>query len=400
MIVRANLKATIAIAALVVGAGGAAAYYTMAPAAAARNIFNTPDFRQDRALWTNPEYYLNNTAGELRGMALDVPTYEGATGQPASSRIYGTRGTARPPSATPLFQSPFPYTTAKEHYDALVAKANGGTKHTRETIPDWSGRWAGGGGFGGGGGPPSDIVKVLKPEYQESYVQEIKAGSEGRIWGAGSFCLPNGFYGATGFEEIIVTPDRVWTLSSGNGSNSIRWIYTDGSGHTPEALHFPKWHGESVGIWDNDTLIVYTNQIRGWKGGISEFSDELEVVETFRRVGDEIQGTITAYDPVVLNYPIHAETSWELDKETNPALRPLYNTCTDTNGPSPKVHMDKNGLLNEYLAGEGPYQWDVADKRPWVTYFNESDKRYKAYLAAGGDPPGRTAEELENLPTH
>jgi hypothetical protein len=42
----------------------------------------------------------------------------------------------------------------------------------------------------------------------------------------------------------------------------------------------------------------------------------------------------------------------------------------------------------------------VADPRPWVTYFNESDKRFKAYLAAGGDPPGRTAEELENLPEH
>jgi hypothetical protein len=387
------MTAAIGVAALVLGVAGAAAWFGMAPAAAQRTIFNTPDFRQDRALWTDPAYYLNNTPGELRGMALDVPTYEGATGQPAGARLYGTEGTAQP-SATPLFKSPYSYTTAKEHYEALVAQAKGGTKHTRETIPDWSGRWEGGGGFGGGRVPPSEIVKVLKPEFQEAYVQELKAATEGRIWSANAFCLPSGFFGATGFEEIIVAPHRVWTLASGNGSNSIRWIYTDGSGHSPEELRFPKWHGESAGIWDGDKLIVYTNQIRGWKGGISEFTDALEVVETYQRVGDEIRGTMTAYDPNVFNYPVHTEMTFRLSKETNPALRPLYNTCTDTNGPSPKVYMDDKGLLNERLFGEGGYQWDVADKRPWVTWLTESDRRYKAYLAGGGDPPGREPGEV------
>jgi hypothetical protein len=382
-----HFKSTIAIAALVLAIGGDAAlnHATPAGAPAARNIFNTPDFRADRALWTNPAYYLNNTPGELGGMAFDVVTYEGATGQSAGAKPYATPGTAVP-ATRPLFTSPYPYKTAKEHYDALVAKANGGTKHTRATLPDWSGAWAGGGGFGGGRVPPSDIVKVLKPEYQEAYVQDLKARSEGRIWGAGSFCLPGGF--AAGFEEAMVTPGKVYLLSSGNGNNTIRWIYTEGGG-TPEELHFPRWHGESVGIWDGETLISYTNQIRGWKGMIQEYSDEMEVVETLRREGDTLVGEITVYDPVVYNYPIHAQRRFTLDRETNPALRPLYNTCTDTNGPSPKVYMDDKGLLNERLSGEGFYQWDVADKRPWVTYFNESDRRFKAYLEAGGDPPGR-----------
>ena len=31
------------------------------PAAAQTTLFNTEDFRQDRALWTDPDYYLNNT---------------------------------------------------------------------------------------------------------------------------------------------------------------------------------------------------------------------------------------------------------------------------------------------------------------------------------------------------
>jgi hypothetical protein len=400
---RAIFKATVAVAALAAIAGYDAITNGEAPAAAAgaaaqpcaatpggRTIFNTPDFKQDRALWTNPGYYLCNTPGELGGMAFDVVTYEGATGQSAGAKPYGTPGTAVP-ATRPLFQSPYPYKTAKEHWDALVAKAppNGGTKHTRATLPDWSGLWGGGGGFGGGRVPPSDIVKVLKPEYAESYVQERKAASEGRIWGAGSFCLPGGF--ALGFEEIMVTPTRVYMLSSGNGNNTIRWVYTDGSGHSPEDLRFPKWQGESIGIWNGDELYIYTNQIRGWKGMLQEYTDNLEVIEVLRREGDTIVGETIAYDSNVWNYPLYAQRRHTLDTETmsNPALRPLYNTCTDTNGPSPKVYMDEKGLLNERLLGEGGYNWDVADPRPWKTYFDESDRRFKAYLEAGGDPPGR-----------
>ena len=92
--------------------------------------------------------------------------------------------------------------------------------------------------------------------------------------------LPSGwFFAAVSAEEFIVTPDRVWTLGAGNGENYIRWIYTDGSGHSSKQAEFSKWHGESIGFWDGDSLIVHTNQIRGWKGGVSEFSDKLETVK-------------------------------------------------------------------------------------------------------------------------
>ena len=46
------------------------------PAAAQTTIFNTTDFRKDRALWTNPAYYRNNTIGELRGMAINIESYQ------------------------------------------------------------------------------------------------------------------------------------------------------------------------------------------------------------------------------------------------------------------------------------------------------------------------------------
>jgi hypothetical protein len=57
--------------------------------------------------------------------------------------------------------------------------------------------------------------------------------------------------------------------------------------------------------------------------------------------------------------------------------------------------MDAKGFLNERLTGDPGdpiFTWDEADPRPWGTYFNESDRRYRAYLAAGGKPPTTAAK--------
>ena len=378
----AHLAKTASIAALLVG------LLLSGPATAQTTIFNTKDFHQDKMLWTDPAYYRNNTMGQLRGMALNIVPYEN-NGQVGAARLYGSAGTGRVGAVN--LASPYSFKTAMEHYQAWLKDANGGTKHSKDTIPDWSGRWEGGGGFGGGAGPASDVVKMLTPKYQEYLVQELKAETEGRIWGAGSFCLPGGFFSALGAEEFIATPNRVWTHAAGNGSNTIRWIYTDGSGHTPEQFQYSKWHGESIGFWNGDSLIVHTNQIKGWKGGLVEFTDKMETVEKYRRMGDRIEGEITLYDPDVLVRPVHANLNFRLDKETRIELnRPLYNTCTDTNGPSSKVFMDAKGFLNERLKGDPGdpvYTWDETDPRPWGTYLSESDRRYQAYLRAGGKPP-------------
>jgi hypothetical protein len=368
---RAYFRAALAFAALLTGLSG------VAPAAHAQNttLFNTRDYRQDRALWTDPAYWRNNTVGELRGMAINAEAY-GESGQASGGRVQGSEGTGRP-GATNI-ASPYPYTTSSEHYQAWLKEANGGTKHTKDTVPDWSGRWEGGGGFGGRG-PASDILKMLTPQFQEYFVQELKGITEGRIWGAGAFCLPAGFFASVNdAQEFIVTPEKVWTLGAGNGANYIRWIYTDGTGHSPEDFQYPKWHGESIGFWNGDSLIVHTNQIRGWKGGVSEFTDNLETVERYRRNGDQIEGEITLYDPEVFVRPVHGRLRFERDKETRIELRPLFNTCTDTNGPSTKVFMDERGLLNERLPGD-PLYWDATDPRPWGTWYTESEKRYEQH---------------------
>src|SRR5262245_61156761 len=169
------------------------------PALAQTTIFNTKDFHQDRDLWTNPAYYLNNTVGQLRGMAIDFDSGGKGSGQEATARAYGTPGTGRVGARD--VASPYPYKTAWEHYRALLDTAKRGTKQTKDTIPDWNGRWMGGpAGLNGGPNPASSVAAMLTPKYREYFVQDIKAASEGRIWGAGTFCLPGGFFSSVSAE--------------------------------------------------------------------------------------------------------------------------------------------------------------------------------------------------------
>jgi len=329
------------------------------------DLFTSTDFRQDRERWTDPAYFRNNSANEIFNMD--------------AAPEYGLEGTGEVDAHD--LASPYPYPNAWDHYQALLEQADGGTQHTRTTIPDWSGRFEGGGDrLNGGRNPASSVVLMLQPQYQEYFLQDMKSLADKRSWGPNAFCLPGGFMAAVrDAEEFIATPDRVWILSAGNNRNYIRWIYTDNSGHSAEDFEYAKWHGESIGFWNEDELVVHTNQIRGWKGGLSEFTDNLETVERYWRNGDTIEGEITFYDDTVYVRPAYTKLAYNLVTYNRPELRPLYNSCTDTNGPSTKIFLDERGILNERLPGD-PLYWDATDPRPWGTFLDTSDERYARYL--------------------
>jgi len=326
----------------------------------AQDLFSTSDYRGDEALWTDPAYYRNNSVAELLEMQVANRVGETGTGVENAAEL----------------ASPLPYTNAWEHYQALLAEADGGTGHTIETLPDWSGRFIGGADrLDGGPNPASSFAAMLTPIYREYFVQEMKATAEGRIWETSAFCFPGGLINAViNAEEFVVRPGRVWTIGADNTTNYIRWIYTDGSGHTEGDFEFSRWHGESIGFWDEGILVVHTNQVRGWKGLPGEFSDELEAVERYWLDGDTMRGEIYLYDPNVFVRPFFSQLAFERDSDERPELRPLFNSCTDTNGPSNKVFLDERGYLNERLPGD-PLYWDARDRTPWRTFFDESEAR-------------------------
>jgi hypothetical protein len=149
-------------------------------------------------------------------------------------------------------------------------------------------------------------------------------------------------------------------------ANQVRWVELT-RGHRPEEQQYPQWQGESIGFWDGSALVVHTNQIRQWNATHSmfEWSDQLTAVERYERVGDAIVAEITLYDPVAFLQPLHARIRYT---RAPAAERPVYSTCTDTNGPSSNIFARPDGIVDERTPGDPAY-WDPNDPRPWAKHY-------------------------------
>jgi hypothetical protein len=216
--------------------------------------------------------------------------------------------------------SPYPFTTARAHYEALLAEAaakGGPTKYSRERLPpDWDGRYTNNVSvvfalMRAGKEPvvPAEfseppqwiigfhnqvptILSLLTPEYQQRLVQQLyhQAHDRAAQWSA-MLCRPEGFMrwwsgpGGPGSLDVTVTPTRVQFL--GGSGNAIRNVHVgrnfDMSGSVPRlGADVPRWLGETVGFWDGDALITWTSNIQGWFTHSSwEYSNKLQTIEIF-----------------------------------------------------------------------------------------------------------------------
>ena len=340
---------------------------SLTTAAAQTTLFNTKDYRQDRDRWTDPAYYLYNSARELTDMQVDTR--------------YGMKGKGED---TYQIKSPYPFKDSWEHYQAWLQKASGGTKHTAATLPDWDGQWDPGPTWLDSRGiQASTIAAVLTPAYREYYVQQVKAEAEGRHWWAAAFCLPDGFIrGVTRAGQFVVRPAQTLILSDMLVSLQVRWVATDGSGHRSEERQFPQWQGESIGFWDGNALVVHTNQIKQWNATHSmfEWSDQMTAVERYERVGDEIRADLTLYDPAAFLQPLHATITYRRSRTGD---RPIFSTCSDTNGPSSNIFVRPDGVTDEKVQGDPGY-WDPNDPRPWAAHYAVGERRQATDAAPRG----------------
>jgi hypothetical protein len=247
--------------------------------------------------------------------------------------------------------SPHPYKTAAEHYAALMAearKAGGPTTHTRQTLPNWDGRYRRGAEgeqwIWGRNLQTSTMLSLLTPEYRKRMVQQNyhEARNDSPQWNA-AFCYPEGFMrwwaqaSLGGTIEVMMTPHQVQFLA-GIADNLLRKVLV-GRTHVQQV---PQWYGETVGFWNGTTLVTWTANVQAWtlSHSMFEYSGSMEVIERFTPSADGKAITVEAtfYDPEAFTRPLHTVTPWEFATgPDDPNARHTFVECrvqsTIVNGP-------------------------------------------------------------------
>jgi hypothetical protein len=135
----------------------------------------------------------------------------------------------------------------------------------------------------------------LTPEAQAHYDAGERARAEGNIyrddigqcWPAGMPLIMTRVWPI----DMIQLPTAIYMIS--HFMNSLRVIFLDGRTHSDPDVVVPSWNGESIGRWEDDTLVVETRYFPGhhhWidQGGASvPASDQLRIVERIRMLDDD-----------------------------------------------------------------------------------------------------------------
>jgi hypothetical protein len=349
------------------------------------DLFTSKNFYKDQKLWSDQRYFRCNTPRQL----TDIWTSHRIGDKPPASAAWSDCTADYPREK---IVSPYPYKTAKEHYEALMAaaKAKGGpTVYTKATTPDWDGYYArdqqadhGAEWIWGTVNQVPTILSLLTPEYQKRMVQMNyhEAVDNAPQWEA-SFCYPEGFLrwwtqaSQGGNFQLTMTPWNVQFLS-GIAANFLRQVLI-GKEHVQKV---PQWYGETVGFWDGTSLVSWTSNVQGWtlSHSMFEYSGKIESVEIWKPV----------YDPSGKFYGLDHESIFYDPEAFVQPLRATYRYARQATAADPNRRYTYIECLSNLRNTNGrPTQLTKADPR-YIDYYGRPwAQNWEKYFEEGWEKP-------------